>query len=98
MIFLLSILGWALAGAIVGFAASRMVNLHGDDPILGIGLAAVAAVVGGWLYNWISGSPVVIFNPWTLLSGAAAAVVAVAILHTIRGRMPHERPTIRRTY
>jgi uncharacterized membrane protein YeaQ/YmgE (transglycosylase-associated protein family) len=98
MIFLLSILGWALVGAIVGYVASRMVNLHGDDPILGIGLAALAAVVGGWLYNWISGSPVVIFNAWTLLSGAVAAVVAVVILHAIRSRMPHERPSIRRSY
>ena len=35
----LSILGWVAAGLLVGFIATKFVNLRGDDPRLGIGVS-----------------------------------------------------------
>ena len=95
---LMGIIGWAVVGAVVGFAASKLVDLRGDDPGLGIGLAIFAAIVGAVLYTVISGSGVSSFNIWSLLCAAAASIGAVAIWHVIRGRSPSVTPTTRRSY
>ena len=95
---LMGIIGWALMGLVVGFAASKIVNLRGDDPGLGIGLAILAAIVGGTLYSLISGSPVTNFNVWSLLCARATAVVAVVIWHFVRTRSTYATPTSRRSY
>jgi uncharacterized membrane protein YeaQ/YmgE (transglycosylase-associated protein family) len=95
---LFGVVGWIVAGVIVGFIVSKSVNLRGDSPTFGIGLAGVGAVVGGWLYSWISGSPVVAFNAWSLVLAGAGAAVVLVIWHVIRSRSPHEQPTVRRSY
>jgi len=83
---LFGILGWLVLGLIVGFIASRAVNLRDDDPGIGIGIAALAAVLGGWMYGLFSASPIAAFNPWSLLFAAVAAVLALLIWHTWRAR------------
>lgn len=98
MLFLFSILGWALAGVVVGVIATRLVELRGDDPRISIGLAALAAVVGAWAYNWISGTPVALFNLWTLLFAVLAASAAVAAWHVARSRGTYKQPSYRRSY
>ena len=94
----LGILGWTACGAILGFIVSKMVDLRGDDPRLGVAIAALGGIVGGWLYSLISGSPVSGFNILSLLSAAVLAAAAAAIWHFIRTRGPHEKQTIRRSY
>lgn len=98
MVFFLGIAGWILVGVIVGVIASRVVDLRGDDPRLGIGLGAGGGLIGGWLYSWISGSQVAMFNVWSLLVAGALAVVAVTVWHVVRRRAPYAQPTIRRSY
>lgn len=83
---LVGIIGWIILGLITGFIASKMVNLRGDDPGIGIGLSGVAAVVGGWLYSMISGSEISGFNLWSWLFAVLAAVVALVIWHAMRQR------------
>jgi uncharacterized membrane protein YeaQ/YmgE (transglycosylase-associated protein family) len=83
---LVGIIGWIIVGLIAGFIASKVVNLRGDDPRIGMGLGAVAAVVGGWLYSTISGSAVSGFNAWSLLFAAIAATVALVTWHVVRSR------------
>jgi len=95
---LIGIAGWAIVGAVVGFVCSKLVDLRGDDPRLGIALAGVGGVVGGWLYSLLSGSPVVFFNIWSLLCAGAAALLVAVAWHIVRSRGPHERPSIRRSY
>jgi hypothetical protein len=97
MIFI-SILGWALAGALVGFVATRLVDLRGDDPRLSIALAALTAVVGAGMYNWVSGAPAAFINVWALLVAVMVATAAVAAWHLVRGRAPYRRPSVRRSY
>ena len=55
---LFGIISWILVGAIIGFVASRLTDLRGDDSRIGIGVSAIAGLIGGWLYSLISGSPV----------------------------------------
>jgi uncharacterized membrane protein YeaQ/YmgE (transglycosylase-associated protein family) len=78
---LIGIAGWIVLGLIAGFITSKLVNLRGDDPKLGIWLAAAGALIGGWLYSLISGSAVTGFNARSLLFAAIAAVVALAGWH-----------------
>jgi uncharacterized membrane protein YeaQ/YmgE (transglycosylase-associated protein family) len=85
-------------GLLVGLSASKIVNLRGDDPRLGIGLSAAAAVVGGVLYTLISGSVVSYLNLLSLFFAALAAVVAMIVWHIMRTRTPYQTPTSRRSY
>ncbi|MGD0389549.1 MAG: GlsB/YeaQ/YmgE family stress response membrane protein [Tepidisphaeraceae bacterium] len=78
---LLGVAGWIVLGLIAGFIASKLVNLRGDDPKMGIYLAAAGALIGGWLYSLFSGSAVTGFNAKSLMFAAIAAVVALAVWH-----------------
>jgi uncharacterized membrane protein YeaQ/YmgE (transglycosylase-associated protein family) len=95
---LFALIGWAILGLIVGFIFSNLINLHGDDPRLGIAIGVIGAFVGGWLYSWISGTPVAGFHIWTLVTAAVTAFAVVAAWHVLRSRGSHERPTVRRSY
>jgi uncharacterized membrane protein YeaQ/YmgE (transglycosylase-associated protein family) len=78
--------GWIVLGLIVGFIASKVVNLRGDDPAPGIGLGVIGAVIGGWLYTAISGAGVSYFNATSLFFAAVGAAVALRVWHIVRRR------------
>ncbi len=88
---LVGIIGWIILGLVTGFIASKIVNLRGDDPGIGIALGGVAAVVGGWLYSMISGTQISGFNLWSWLFAAIAAVLALVIWHAMRHRAAYHR-------
>ena len=94
---LIGILGWAICGVILGFIASSVVNLRGDDPRIGIGVGLAGGVVGGWLFSMISGSPVIAFNVWSIVCANVLAVACVTMWHMVRSRVPYEAPSIRRS-
>ena len=54
--FLVVLITWVVTGLIVGFVMSKVVNLRGDDPRLGIGASVLGAIVGGIMYCMISGT------------------------------------------
>src|SRR4051812_46087647 len=83
---LLGIIGWIVVGLVVGFVASKVVNLRGDDPLPGIGVAAAVAVVSGALYSIISGNGVTAWNPWGLLFAVLGAGAGAAVWHVVRSR------------
>ena len=83
---LIGIIGWIVIGLLVGQIASKVVNLKGDDPMLGIALAGIGGVIGGWLFSAISGSPVTGFNVWSLLVAAIVATMFTMAWHVVRGR------------
>jgi hypothetical protein len=96
-VMLLSILGWVAVGLVVGFVASRVVNLRGDDWKLGAGAAAGGAIAGGLLFCVISGTTA--WNPWGLLWAAGAALLGVIVWHAVRSRsISHDRQTQRSSY
>ena len=53
----MSIIGWIVLGLIAGFIASKIVNSEGQGLLLDIVLGIVGAVVGGFLFNQLSGRP-----------------------------------------
>jgi uncharacterized membrane protein YeaQ/YmgE (transglycosylase-associated protein family) len=83
---LFGIIGWIVTGLVIGFIASKLVNLKGDDPRLGVAVGAVGAVVGGWMYSLFSGAQVTAFNTLSLFFAMIAAATALLIWHLIRGR------------
>jgi uncharacterized membrane protein YeaQ/YmgE (transglycosylase-associated protein family) len=96
---IVGIFGWVITGLIVGFIISKIVNLRGDDPKLGIGVAAIAGLLGGLVYTVRSGAGVVAFNLGCIITVAICAVVAVIAWHLIRSRtVSREQQTVRRSY
>ena len=79
------IIGWVALGLIMGFFASKMVNLKGDDPRIGVLMGGVGALVGGALYTVTSGNGVTAFNFTSLLIAAAGAVIVLVGWHMMRG-------------
>ena len=75
----INLLCWIAAGLVVGFAASKVFKQHGDDPMLGILLAAGGAAVGGVIFTMLSDGGLSEFNfggIWLALVGAVAALAA----------------------
>lgn len=96
---LLGIVEWIVVGVVIGFIASKAVNLRGDDPRLGIFVAAGGAVVAAALYSFFSGTAVDAWAPWTLVSAAVGGLVGAVVWHAVRSRyITHERYVPRSSY
>lgn len=96
---ILAVVEWVVVGLIVGFVASKMVNLRGDDPRLGIFAATGGAVLAAALYTFFSGAGMGAWRPWALVWAAVGAAVGAAAWHMVRSRsISHERYTPRRSY
>jgi uncharacterized membrane protein YeaQ/YmgE (transglycosylase-associated protein family) len=83
---LLGIIGWIAIGLLIGQIATKVINLKGDDPWLGVGLAGVGGLIGGWLFSAVSSSPVSAFNVWSMFAAAAGAGAFTTAWHYIRSR------------
>jgi uncharacterized membrane protein YeaQ/YmgE (transglycosylase-associated protein family) len=96
---LIGIIGWVVVGLAVGFIVSKVLDLHGDDPLLGIGAALGGAILFAVLYTVISGAGVTSFNLWSLMFAAIGAAVGVGTWHLIRSKyISHTPYTRRRSY
>lgn len=96
---ILGVFLWVVVGLAVGFVCSKLVNLRGDDPLIGIVAGVAGAVVAGVLHAVISGRGVPGFDAWQLAFAAIGAAVAAAGWHAYRSRsISHTRPSIRRSY
>jgi uncharacterized membrane protein YeaQ/YmgE (transglycosylase-associated protein family) len=76
--------GWIILGLIIGFIASKSLNIGSDDPKIGICLAGAAGLIGGWLYSLFSGAEVTGYNGRSLMFAGMAAIVALGIWHAMR--------------
>ena len=96
---IVGIFGWLAVGLLVGFVVSKFVDLHGDDPILGIGSAVGGALVCAVLYTVITGAGITAFNPWSLFWAAIGAAAGVTTCHLVRARyVSREKFTRRSSY
>jgi uncharacterized membrane protein YeaQ/YmgE (transglycosylase-associated protein family) len=80
----LGTMGWIVLGLLVGFIASKSLNLGSDDPKVGIAMAGGAALLGGWMYSLFSGTEVTGFNTHSLMFAGLAAIATVVVWHSIR--------------
>jgi len=83
---LMGILGWVAVGLVVGFIATKVVNLRGDDPKFGLAASTVGAIVAGIIHAVVSGAGVTPWNPWNLLWAAVGAGAGVLVYHLVRSR------------
>ena len=96
MIF--GIVSWLLVALVVGFVASKVVNLRGDDPRLGVAAACAGGLVAAVLYTLISGAGVSAWNPAALTAAAVGAVLGVVAWHVVRSRtISHDNNFTRRS-
>ena len=80
----LGVIGWIVLGLILGFIASKSLNLGQDDPKIGLAVAGGAGLLGGWLYSLFSGAAVTGYNGHSLMFAGFAAIGALIAWHTIR--------------
>jgi len=83
---IVGIISWIVIGLIVGFIATKVVDLHGDDPRLGFAVACGGAIVAAALYTMISGAGVSAWNVWSVLCATIGAVSGVVAWHAVRAR------------
>jgi uncharacterized membrane protein YeaQ/YmgE (transglycosylase-associated protein family) len=90
--FFVVLLSWVAAGLVVGFIASKAVNLRGDDPRLGIGSAVAGALLVAAIFSMVRGYPMTVWALGPFVAAAIGGVVAVIVWHAIRSRsISHDR-------
>jgi uncharacterized membrane protein YeaQ/YmgE (transglycosylase-associated protein family) len=97
--FFVVLLSWVAAGLVIGFIASKAVNLRGDDSRLGIGAAVGGALLVAVIYSLVAGHPMVAWALRPFVAAVIGAVVGVILWHAIRSRtVSHDRYVPRRSY
>ena len=81
----MSILGWAIFGAITGFIASKVVRGRGQGCILNIVLGLVGALVGGAIFRGISDFDVFRFNLISMFVAILGAIIVLFLWHAVTG-------------
>jgi uncharacterized membrane protein YeaQ/YmgE (transglycosylase-associated protein family) len=81
----MSILAWIVVGLIAGFLGSKLVNGHGEGPVLDLVLGVVGAVVGGFLSSMIGLGGVDGINVGSILIATGGAALFLVVYHAIRG-------------
>ena len=81
----MSILGWAIFGAITGFIASKIVNRRGEGCILNIALGLVGALVGGAIFRGLTDFDVFGFNLTSMFVAILGAVIVLFLWHAVTG-------------
>ena len=88
---------WTGIGLLLGFLTSRVINLRGDDPRLGVAVSIIGAIVGGLIFRMFSDAPT-----WTSVGSylipSVMAIVALVLWHIVRTRGSYKQPTFRRSY
>jgi uncharacterized membrane protein YeaQ/YmgE (transglycosylase-associated protein family) len=82
----MSFLAWIVLGLISGFIGSKIVNRRGEGFFLDIILGIIGAVVGGWLFSLLGGSPVTGVNAYSLLVAIIGSIVVLLLWHAVARR------------
>ena len=81
----LNLVCWLAVGLVAGLIAGKLVNQRGDDPKLALAMAALGAVVFGFVFAYFSKTGVNEFNPGTLWLAAVGAAAVLVGWHLFRG-------------
>lgn len=93
------VISWIILGAIVGFIASKIVDLRGDEPLIGIAAAVAGGVVGGLLFKMRAAEPYEAWAMGNILAVVVGAAAAVTVFHLIRScSIDKTQQTVRTSY
>jgi len=79
----MSIFGWLILGLLAGFIASKIVHDRGQGFILNVVLGVLGAMVGGFVFTTLGGSPVTGVNIYSLFVAVVGAVLVLLLYHAI---------------
>lgn len=82
----MSIIGWAIFGAITGWLASLIVNKRGEGCIVNMALGLIGALVGGFIFRALTGFDMFRFNLTSMFVATLGAVIVLFLWHAITGR------------
>jgi uncharacterized membrane protein YeaQ/YmgE (transglycosylase-associated protein family) len=86
----LSILGWIVFGAIVGWLASMIMGKQGSGCMVNIALGLVGALAGGFIFRALSGGFAYENHGFVVstLVAVIGAVIVLAVWNAITGHKP----------
>jgi uncharacterized membrane protein YeaQ/YmgE (transglycosylase-associated protein family) len=81
----LNLICWLAVGLVAGLVAGKLVNNRGDDPKLALAMAALGAVVFGFVFAFFTKTGVNEFNVNSLWLAAVGAAAVLVGWHLFRG-------------
>lgn len=91
---IMSIIGWIILGAIVGWLASMLVRGGGLGIVGDIVVGIVGALIGGFIVSLFGGAGITGFNIWSFIVALIGAVVLLLIVRAITGGRAGRVPTV----
>lgn len=83
----LGILGWIVLGGLAGWLASLITGRsRRQGCLMDIVVGIVGALIGGFLFNAVTGVGITGFNAWSLFAAVLGAVILIWVVGLIRGR------------
>ncbi|MDI7277707.1 MAG: GlsB/YeaQ/YmgE family stress response membrane protein [Anaerolineae bacterium] len=83
----MGILGWIILGGLAGWLASLIAGRSARQGcLMDIVVGIFGALLGGFVFNAVTGIGITGFNAWSLFVAVVGAVVLVWIVEAIRGR------------
>jgi uncharacterized membrane protein YeaQ/YmgE (transglycosylase-associated protein family) len=83
----LGILGWIVLGGLAGWLASLITGRsRRQGCLMDIVVGIVGALIGGFLFNAVTGVGITGFNVWSLFVAVIGAVILIWVVGLIRGR------------
>jgi uncharacterized membrane protein YeaQ/YmgE (transglycosylase-associated protein family) len=83
------ILGWIFFGALTGWIASKIVNRRGEGCIVNTALGLLGAVVGGFIFNQLTGFHYEFHGFFvSMFVAVIGAVLVLAAYHALTGGRP----------
>ena len=78
-----TIIGWVVLGGLAGWIASALTGSRGGC-LTDVAIGIVGAMLGGFLFRLIGGSPVTGLNVWSLFVAVVGSVILITIVRALR--------------
>ena len=81
----MNFIGWIVLGALAGWLATAIMKEEGGL-LKNIILGVIGALIGGGIVDFLGGSNVTGFNPYSFLVAVLGAIVVIYIVRLVRGK------------
>jgi uncharacterized membrane protein YeaQ/YmgE (transglycosylase-associated protein family) len=81
----MNFIGWIVLGALAGWLATAIMKEEGGL-LKNIVLGVIGGLLGGGIVDFLGGSSVTGFNPYSFLVAVLGAIVVIYIVRLVRGK------------